>query len=208
MSHPKKISTLVLVRHGQSQWNKENLFTGWKDPDLTDRGIEEAINAGQKIKQTNISFDLHFTSKLKRAQKTGTLIMRELGQDIDTSENEALNERDYGDLSGLNKDDARKKWGDEQVHIWRRSYDTPPPGGESLKNTAERVLPYFKDIIYPELRKHKNILISAHGNSLRALIMYLEKISEDAIVKLEIATGQPIFYQLNEDLQVVAKEIL
>ena len=208
MSHPKKISTLVLVRHGQSQWNKENLFTGWKDPDLTERGIEEAINAGQKIKQTNISFDLHFTSKLKRAQKTGTLIMREHGQDIDTSENEALNERDYGDLSGLNKDDARKKWGDEQVHIWRRSYDTPPPGGESLKNTAERVLPYFKDIIYPELRKHKNILISAHGNSLRALIMYLEKISEDAIVKLEIATGQPIFYQLNEDLQVVAKEIL
>ena len=208
MSHPKKISTLVLVRHGQSQWNKENLFTGWKDPDLTERGIEEAINAGQKIKQTNISFDLHFTSKLKRAQKTGTLIMRELGQDIDTSENEALNERDYGDLSGLNKDDARKKWGDKQVHIWRRSYDTPPPGGESLKNTAERVLPYFKDIIYPELRKHKNILISAHGNSLRALIMYLEKISEDAIVKLEIATGQPIFYQLNEDLQVVAKEIL
>jgi len=208
MSHPKKISTLVLVRHGQSQWNKENLFTGWKDPDLTERGIEEAINAGQKIKQTNISFDLHFTSKLKRAQKTGILIMRELGQDIDTSENEALNERDYGDLSGLNKDDARKKWGDEQVHIWRRSYDTPPPGGESLKNTAERVLPYFKDIIYPELRKHKNILISAHGNSLRALIMYLEKISEDAIVKLEIATGQPIFYQLNEDLQVVAKEIL
>ena len=208
MSQTKKISTLVLVRHGQSQWNKENLFTGWKDPDLTDRGIEEAINAGQKIKQTNISFDLHFTSKLKRAQKTGTLIMRELGQDIDTSENEALNERDYGDLSGLNKDDARKKWGDEQVHIWRRSYDTPPPGGESLKNTAERVLPYFKDIIYPELRKHKNILISAHGNSLRALIMYLEKISEDAIVKLEIATGQPIFYQLNEDLQVVAKEIL
>ena len=208
MSHPKKISTLVLVRHGQSQWNKENLFTGWKDPDLTERGIEEAINAGQKIKQTNISFDLHFTSKLKRAQKTGILIMRELGQDIDTSENEALNERYYGDLSGLNKDDARKKWGDEQVHIWRRSYDTPPPGGESLKNTAERVLPYFKDIIYPELRKHKNILISAHGNSLRALIMYLEKISEDAIVKLEIATGQPIFYQLNEDLQVVAKEIL
>ena len=208
MSHPKKISTLVLVRHGQSQWNKENLFTGWKDPDLTERGIEEAINAGQKIKQTNISFDLHFTSKLKRAQKTGILIMRELGQDIDTSENEALNERDYGDLSGLNKDDARKKWGDEQVHIWRRSYDTPPPGGESLKNTAERVLPYFKDIIYPELRKHKNILISAHGNSLRALIMYLEKISKDAIVKLEIATGQPIFYQLDEDLQVVAKEIL
>ena len=278
MSQPKKISTLVLVRHGQSQWNKENLFTGWKDPDLTDKGIEEAINAGQKIKQTNINFDFHYTSKLKRAQRTGNLIMKELGKDIDTSENEALNERDYGDLSGLNKDDARKKWGDEQVHIWRRSYDTPPPGGESLKNTAERVLPYFENIIYPELRNQKNILISAHGNSLRALIMYLDKISEDEIdeqvhiwrrsydtpppggeslkntaervlpyfeniiypelrnqknilisahgnslralimyldkisedeiVKLEIATGQPIVYKLDEDLKVITKEIL
>ena len=208
MSHSKKISTLVLVRHGQSQWNKENLFTGWKDPDLTEKGIEEAINAGKKIKQTNINFDLHYTSKLKRAQRTGNLIMQELGEDIPTSENKALNERDYGDLSGLNKDDARKKWGDEQVHIWRRSYDTSPPGGESLKNTAERVLPYFENIIYPELRNQKNILISAHGNSLRALIMYLEKISEDEIVKLEIATGQPIVYKLDEDLQVISKEIL
>lgn len=208
MSHSKKISTLVLVRHGQSQWNKENLFTGWKDPDLTEKGIEEAINAGKKIKQTNINFDLHYTSKLKRAQRTGNLIMQELGEDIPTSENKALNERDYGDLSGLNKDDARKKWGDEQVHIWRRSYDNPPPGGESLKNTAERVLPYFENIIYPELRNQKNILISAHGNSLRALIMYLEKISEDEIVKLEIATGQPIVYKLDEDLQVISKEIL
>jgi len=208
MSHSKKISTLVLVRHGQSQWNKENLFTGWKNPDLTEKGIEEAINAGKKIKQTNIDFDLHFTSKLKRAQRTGNLIMKELGEDIATTENEALNERDYGDLSGLNKDDARKKWGDEQVHVWRRSYDTPPPGGESLQNTAERVLPYFENIIYPELRNQKNILISAHGNSLRALIMYLEKISEDEIVKLEIATGQPIVYKLDEDLQVISKEIL
>ena len=208
MSHSKKISTLVLVRHGQSQWNKENLFTGWKDPDLTEKGIEEAINAGKKIKQTNINFHLHFTSRLKRAQRTGNLIMQELGEDIPTSENKALNERDYGDLSGLNKDDARKKWGDEQVHIWRRSYDTPPPGGESLKNTAERVLPYFENSIYPELRNQKNILISAHGNSLRALIMYLEKISEDKIVKLEIATGQPIVYKLDEDLRVISKEIL
>ncbi len=208
MSQPKKNSILVLVRHGQSQWNKENLFTGWKDPDLTGKGIEEAINAGKEIKQTNISFDLHFTSKLQRAQKTGSLIMKELGYDIDTFENEALNERDYGDLSGLNKDDARKKWGDEQVHIWRRSYDTPPPGGESLKNTAERVLPYFENNIYPELRNQKNILISAHGNSLRALIMYLEKISEDEIVRLEIVTGQPIVYKLDEDLKVITKEIL
>ena len=208
MSQPKKISTLVLVRHGQSQWNKENLFTGWKDPDLTDKGVDEAIRAGKKIKQTNISFDLHFTSKLQRAQKTGSLIMKELGYDIDTFENEALNERDYGDLSGLNKDAARKKWGDEQVHMWRRSYETPPPGGESLKNTAERVLPYFEEIIYPELRNQKNILVSAHGNSLRALIMYLEKISEDEIVKLEIATGQPIIYKFDNDFQLVTKEIL
>ena len=208
MSQTKKISTLVLVRHGQSQWNKENLFTGWKDPDLTDKGVDEAINAGKKIKETNISFDLHFTSKLQRAQKTGSLIMKELGYDIDTFENEALNERDYGDLSGLNKDAARKKWGDEQVHIWRRSYDTPPPSGESLKNTAERVLPYFEKIIYPELRNQKNILVSAHGNSLRALIMYLEKISEDEIVKLEISTGQPIIYKFDNDFQLVTKEIL
>jgi len=208
MSQSKKISTLVLVRHGQSQWNKENLFTGWKDPDLTDKGVDEAINAGKKIKETNISFDLHFTSKLQRAQKTGSLIMKELGYDIDTFENEALNERDYGDLSGLNKDAARKKWGDEQVHMWRRSYETPPPGGESLKNTAERVLPYFEEIIYPELRNQKNILVSAHGNSLRALIMYLEKISGDEIVKLEIATGQPIIYKFDNDFQLVTKEIL
>ena len=208
MSQPKKNSILVLVRHGQSQWNKENLFTGWKDPDLTDKGVDEAINAGKKIKQTNISFDLHFTSKLQRAQKTGSLIMKELGYDIDTFENEALNERDYGDLAGLNKDAARKKWGNEQVHMWRRSYETPPPGGESLKNTAERVLPYFEEIIYPELRNQKNILVSAHGNSLRALIMYLEKISEDEIVKLEIATGQPIIYKFDNDFQLVTKEIL
>ena len=208
MSQPKKNSTLVLVRHGQSQWNKENLFTGWKDPDLTDKGVEEAINAGKKIKETNISFDLHFTSKLQRAQKTGSLIMKELGYDIDTFENEALNERDYGDLAGLNKDAARKKWGNEQVHMWRRSYETPPPGGESLKNTAERVLPYFEEIIYPELRNQKNILVSAHGNSLRALIMYLEKISGDEIVKLEIATGQPIIYKFDNDFQLVTKEIL
>ena len=208
MSQSKKISTLVLVRHGQSQWNKENLFTGWKDPDLTDKGVDEAINAGKKIKETNISFDLHFTSKLQRAQKTGSLIMKELGYDIDTFENEALNERDYGDLAGLNKDAARKKWGNEQVHMWRRSYETPPPGGESLKNTAERVLPYFEEIIYPELRNQKNILVSAHGNSLRALIMYLEKISGDEIVKLEIATGQPIIYKFDNDFQLVTKEIL
>ena len=197
MSHSKKISTLVLVRHGQSQWNKENLFTGWKDPDLTEKGIEEAINAGKKIKQTNINFHLHFTSKLERAQRTGNLIMQELGEDIPTSENKALNERDYGDLSGLNKDDARKKWGDEQVHIWRRSYDISPPGGESLKDTHDRVIPFFKESIEPEISS-KNILIAAHGNSLRALVKHLENISEQEIVQLEIATGVPIIYKFSD----------
>ena len=200
---------LVLVRHGQSEWNAKNLFTGWKDPGLTKVGEKEASNAGTLIKERNIRFSMMYTSALKRAQITAQMILEGIDQtNIEVIKNQALNERDYGDLAGLNKDDARKEWGEEQVHIWRRSYDTPPPGGESLKTTAERVLPYFKNIIYPELRSQKNILISAHGNSLRALIMYLEKISEDKIVKLEIATGQPIVFKLDEDLKVIAKEIL
>ena len=197
MSHSKKISTLVLVRHGQSQWNKENLFTGWKDPDLTEKGIEEAINAGKKIKQTNINFDLHYTSKLKRAQRTGNLIMQELGEDIPTSENQALNERDYGDLTGLNKDDARKKWGEEQVHIWRRSFDIPPPNGESLKDTAERVIPFFSSEIFTKLKDQENVFISAHGNSLRSLIMHIENLSSEEILKREIATGKPLVYEFD-----------
>ena len=192
-------SNLVLVRHGQSEWNKKNLFTGWKDPDLTELGIEEAIQAGKQLKQSDIKFDVMFTSDLFRAQETGRLILEQMNQtDIATIKDQSLNERNYGELAGLNKDDARKKWGEEQVHIWRRSFDVPPPGGESLKNTAERVLPYFESKILPEVIKGKNILIAAHGNSLRALVMKLEDISPDEIVKLEIATGDPLTYECLE----------
>ena len=192
-------SNLVLVRHGQSEWNKKNLFTGWKDPELTELGIEEAIQAGNQLKQSNIKFDVMFTSDLFRAQETGRLILEQMNQAvIATIKDQSLNERNYGELAGLNKDDARKKWGEEQVHIWRRSFDVPPPGGESLKNTAERVLPYFESKILPEVIKGKNILIAAHGNSLRALVMKLEDISPDEIVKLEIATGDPLMYECSE----------
>ena len=192
-------SNLVLVRHGQSEWNKKNLFTGWKDPELTELGIEEAIQAGNQLQQSNIKFDVMFTSDLFRAQETGRLILEQMNQtDIATIKDQSLNERNYGELAGLNKDDARKKWGEEQVHIWRRSFDVPPPGGESLKNTAERVLPYFESKILPEVIKGKNILIAAHGNSLRALVMKLEDISPDEIVKLEIATGDPHMYVCSE----------
>ena len=190
-----KQSNLVLVRHGQSEWNKKNLFTGWKDPDLTELGVEEAIRAGKLLKSKGLSFDTMFTSDLLRAQETGRLILEHMNlSNIDIIKDQNLNERNYGDLAGLNKDEARRKWGDEQVHIWRRSYDIPPPGGESLKNTAERVLPYFNNKILPKINENLNILIAAHGNSLRALVMELEGISPEEIVKLEIATGDPIVY--------------
>ena len=189
-------SKLVLVRHGQSEWNAKNLFTGWKDPKLTDLGIQEAIKAGDLLETRNLKFDLMFTSDLFRAQETGRLILEQMNQtDIQVIEDQSLNERNYGDLAGLNKDEAREKWGEEQVHIWRRSFDVPPPGGESLKNTAERVLPYFEIAIMPKVKEGLNILIAAHGNSLRALVMELEKISSEEIVKLEIATGDPLTYE-------------
>ena len=189
-------SKLVLVRHGQSEWNAKNLFTGWKDPKLTDLGIQEAIKAGDLLETRNLKFDLMFTSDLFRAQETGRLILEQMNQaDIQVIKNQSLNERNYGDLAGLNKDEAREKWGEEQVHIWRRSFDVPPPGGESLKNTAERVLPYFEIEIMPKVKEGLNILIAAHGNSLRALVMELEKISSEEIVKLEIATGDPLTYE-------------
>ena len=194
-----KNNFLVLVRHGQSEWNEKNLFTGWKNPTLTEQGIEEARKAGSKIKSINLDFDLHFTSELLRAQITGEIIQREIDQEIKTIKNIALNERDYGDLSGLNKDEARKKWGEKQVHLWRRSYDTPPPGGESLKDTSDRVIPYFKKTIKPELEMKKNILITAHGNSLRALIKNIEDITATDIVKLEIATREPIIYSFSNN---------
>ena len=197
---------LILIRHGQSEWNALNQFTGWKDPDLTAKGIEEARNAGMIINNLNINFDLVFTSALKRAQNTAEIILKEINQPLSTIKNQALNERNYGDLAGLNKDDARKRWGDEQVHIWRRSYDIPPPGGESLKDTGERVLPYFMKEIHPHVCKGKNVLVAAHGNSLRSLIKFLDNISDEDIVKLEIPTGAPIHYVINEDGSVKSKQ--
>jgi 2,3-bisphosphoglycerate-dependent phosphoglycerate mutase len=199
-------ASLVLVRHGQSEWNEKNLFTGWKDPGLTAKGVEEAKSAGIQLRTEGFQFDVMFTSDLLRAQKTGEIILKELGvTNLPVVKNQALNERDYGDLSGLNKDEAREKWGDEQVHIWRRSFDTPPPGGESLKGTAERVLPYFKKEILPQLLEGKNILIAAHGNSLRSLVMELDQLTKEQVVKLEIATGDPIYYEIASSGKVVKK---
>ena len=197
---------LILIRHGQSEWNALNQFTGWKDPDLTAKGIEEAHNAGRIINNLKINFDLVFTSALIRAQNTAEIILKEINQPLSTIKNQALNERNYGDLAGLNKDDARKRWGDEQVHIWRRSYDIPPPGGESLKDTGERVLPFFMKEILPHVCEGKNILVAAHGNSLRSLIKFLDNISDEDIVKLEIPTGAPIHYVINEDGSVKSKQ--
>ena len=197
---------LILIRHGQSEWNALNQFTGWKDPDLTAKGIEEAHNAGKIINNLKINFDLVFTSALIRAQNTAEIILKEINQPLSTIKNQALNERNYGDLAGLNKDDARKRWGDEQVHIWRRSYDVPPPGGESLKDTGERVLPFFMKEILPQVCKGKNVLVAAHGNSLRSLIKFLDNISDEDIVKLEIPTGAPIHYVINEDGSVKSKK--
>jgi 2,3-bisphosphoglycerate-dependent phosphoglycerate mutase len=197
---------LVLVRHGQSEWNLKNLFTGWRDVELTEKGIAEARAAGQKLKAQGVTFDAAYTSDLKRAQNTLKLIQEEMGlTNIPVIRDVALNERDYGDLSGLNKDDARKKWGEEQVHIWRRSYDIAPPAGESLKDTLARTLPYYVTEILPRVLRGERILVAAHGNSLRALIMVLEKLSPEGILKREIATGAPILYKLNADSSVAAK---
>jgi len=200
---------LVLVRHGQSEWNAKNLFTGWKNPDLTSDGKKEAINAGSLIKERNIQFSMMFTSALKRAQITGQIILDGIEQpDIEVIKDEALNERDYGDLSGLNKDDARKEWGEEQVHIWRRSFDIPPPGGESLKDTAERVLPFFNSSILPKIIEGKNILVAAHGNSLRSLVMQLDDLSKEEVIALEIPTGAPIIYSFEGNEGPTFKENL
>ena len=197
---------LVLVRHGESDWNKKNLFTGWRDVDLTEGGIAEARAAGKKLKAQGLKFDMAFTSSLKRAQRTLELILEELGQkNIPVIKNQALNERDYGDLSGLNKDDARAKWGEQQVHIWRRSYDVAPPGGESLKDTAARVLPYYLQEILPRVLRGEHILVSAHGNSLRALVMVLDRLGPTEIVKRELGTGVPMIYRLNADTTVASK---
>jgi 2,3-bisphosphoglycerate-dependent phosphoglycerate mutase len=197
---------LVLVRHGQSDWNLKNLFTGWRDVDLTEKGIAEAREAGRKLKAQGIKFDVAFTSVLKRAQRTLDLMLTELGQtSIPVFKNQALNERDYGELVGLNKDDARKKWGEEQVHIWRRSYDVAPPGGESLKDTLARTLPFYITEILPRVMRGEHVLVAAHGNSLRALVMVLDKHTPDSITKLNLETGVPMIYRLNADSTVKSK---
>jgi 2,3-bisphosphoglycerate-dependent phosphoglycerate mutase len=197
---------LVLVRHGESEWNLKNLFTGWRDVDLSERGIAEARAAGRKLKAQGFGFDIAFTSALIRAQRTLDLMLEELGQqNLPVAKDQALNERDYGDLVGLNKDEARKKWGEEQVHIWRRSYDVAPPGGESLRDTAARVLPYYIQEILPRVLRGERVLVSAHGNSLRALVMVLERLSPEGILKRELATGVPILYRLEVDATVAEK---
>ena len=197
---------LVLVRHGESEYNKQNLFTGWTDVELTEQGITEAHTAGRKLKAQRIKFDAAFTSALKRAQRTLDIMLQELDQpNIPVFKDQALNERDYGDISGVNKDDARRKWGEEQVHIWRRSYDIAPPGGESLKDTAARVLPYYISEILPRVMRGGNVLVSAHGNSLRALVMVLDKHTTSSISKLNLGTGLPMIYRLNADSTVASK---
>ncbi|MBX5136299.1 2,3-bisphosphoglycerate-dependent phosphoglycerate mutase [Rhizobium sp. L9] len=201
--------TLVLVRHGQSDWNLKNLFTGWKDPDLTELGIQEAKAGGAALAEYGIKFDVAYTSALVRAQHTLKLILDKVGQpELETIRDQALNERDYGDLSGLNKDDARAKWGEEQVHIWRRSYDVPPPGGESLRDTGARVWPYYLTEILPRVLRGEKVLVAAHGNSLRSLVMVLDKLTKEGVLALNLATGVPMVYKLNADSTVASKEVL
>jgi 2,3-bisphosphoglycerate-dependent phosphoglycerate mutase len=201
--------TLVLVRHGQSDWNLKNLFTGWKDPDLSPKGVEEAKAAGQRLKAKGLKFDLCFTSALTRAQHTLKLILAELGQTgLSETRDQALNERDYGELTGLNKDDARKKWGEDQVLIWRRSYDVPPPGGESLKDTLARSLPYYMHMIQPHVLDGKTVLVAAHGNSLRSLIMAIEGLTPEQILRRELETGVPIVYKLNANSTPAKMDVL
>jgi 2,3-bisphosphoglycerate-dependent phosphoglycerate mutase len=200
---------LVLVRHGQSDWNLKNLFTGWEDPDLTRKGVAEARAAGKSLKAHGVSFDRAYTSNLVRAQHTLQLILEELGPpDLATERDRALNERDYGVLSGLNKDDAIRKWGDEQVDLWRRSYDVRPPGGESLKDTVARVLPYYCQKILPAVLGGQRVIIAGHGNSLRALVMVLDVLTPETIPELELATAVPLVYRLKPDSTVETKQTL
>lgn len=200
---------LVLSRHGESEWNLKNLFTGWKDPGLTEKGVEEARAGGRRLKALGISFDIAFTSALSRAQRTCELMLNEIGQpNLETIRDWRLNERDYGDLSGLNKAETAAKYGDEQVHIWRRSYDVPPPGGESLKDTVARVLPYYVETILPRVMRGERVFVAAHGNSLRALIMVLDHLDDKTIPTLELKTGVPLVYRLNADTTVASRQVL
>jgi 2,3-bisphosphoglycerate-dependent phosphoglycerate mutase len=199
--------TLVLVRHGQSQWNLENKFTGWVDVPLTEQGEKEAHRAGSHLK--GMRFDMAFTSVLQRAQKTLSIILGEIGQEgIPVLKDQALNERHYGDLQGLNKAETAKKFGDEQVKIWRRSYDVAPPGGESLKDTAARTLPYFDSQIVPRLKEGKNVLVAAHGNSLRSIVMHLEHLTKEQVLELNLDTGVPRVYELDKGLKILSSKDL
>ena len=201
--------TLVLLRHGQSQWNLENKFTGWVDVPLTEKGIEEAHRAGRLLVESGITFVRAFTSELQRAQETLRIALEELGvPDLPVTRDEALNERHYGDLQGLDKAETAKKYGDEQVHIWRRSYDVPPPNGESLKDTAARTLPYFSTHVRPCLDAGEDVLVAAHGNSLRSIVMDLEKLSREEVLQLNIATGVPLVYELDDAGAITSKKIL
>ena len=206
---PPRENVLVLVRHGESEWNRANRFTGWKDVGLTEEGMAEAHRAGAMLKKSGVRFDCAFTSTLKRAHNTLDIILEELGlRKLPTVKAAALNERDYGELVGINKEEARKRWGSEQVHIWQRSYDTAPPGGESLKDTALRVLPFYEKWIMPELQKRKSVILVAHGNSLRSLIMELDRLSPDEVMQVELGTAMPLVYRLNADGTVAEKRDL
>lgn len=198
---------LILLRHGESQWNLENRFTGWVDIDLSQKGEEEARLAGLLLKP--FEFDFVFTSALKRAQRTAEIVLEISGKSgVPISRNQALNERHYGDLQGLNKDDIGRQYGQEQLKIWRRSYDVPPPNGESLKDTQNRVMPYYHQEIEPLLKKGHNIFVAAHGNSLRSLVMHLENLTKEQVLELNIPTGIPYVYDLDENLKIINKRIL
>ena len=203
------MSKLVLVRHGESQWNLENRFTGWVDVPLSEKGTKEAAGAGEKLKKEKIHFDQAFTSDLKRAQNTLKLILEVLGQTgVPVTKDQALNERHYGDLQGLNKAETAKKFGDDQVKIWRRSYDIAPPNGESLKDTAARTLPYFDAKIMPVVKGGRNVIVAAHGNSLRSIVMHLDKLSKEQVLELNLGTGVPIIYKFDAGLKILSREEL
>lgn len=197
---------LVLIRHGQSLWNLENRFTGWVDVPLTPLGEEEAVKAGQKLR--GMEFQVAYTSVLTRAEKSLELVMQAMGVTLPIIRDQALNERHYGDLQGLNKAETAKQYGDAQVKLWRRSYDVPPPNGEALKNTAERTLPFFERCILGDIRQGKNVLVVAHGNSNRSIVMRLDKLSEQEVVELNLDTGLPLVYDMDEDGNVLAKSVL
>lgn len=201
------MAKLVLVRHGESQWNLENRFTGWVDVELSEKGLEEAKRAGERLK--GIKFDKAYTSALKRAQNTLGIILEVIGQkNIPIEKDKALNERMYGDLQGLNKAETAKKYGDEQVHIWRRSYDVRPPNGESLKDTAARTLPYFDSKVMADLKAGKNIIVAAHGNSLRSIVMQLDKLTKEQVLQLNLGTGIPIIYEFDSNMNILSKKEL